>query len=170
MHLRTQETAKEEDNYRVEWARQELLEKMQAGRAALSAAIANAPRDQAVLTNGWTARDWLAHLGGWEVRIADAYLSLAAGETPVWDLDRLSLDEVNALILEQAGDTTFAAARAGEERAYQRLLEIARTAPGADLFEPNRFAWMKSVPFAEWIGNNTYEHVEEHLLDWNGGA
>lgn len=148
--------------------RQELVEKMEGGRAALAAKVNSAPMDQPVLSNGWTAREWLIHLGGWQERIADAYAALARGADPDWELDRMTLDELNALMLARCASLPYAAARAAEERAYQRLLEIARSAPEADLFDPARFAWMKAVPFAEWIRNNTYEHIEEHLLDWVG--
>lgn len=148
--------------------RQQLLEKMQAGRAMLAAKIDGAPLDQPVLTNGWTAREWLIHLGGWQERIADAYAALARGADPDWELERMTLDELNARMLARCASLPYPAARAAEERAYQRLLEIARTASTADLFDPSRFAWMKAVPFAEWIRNNTYEHIEEHLLDWVG--
>lgn len=141
---------------------------MEGGRAALAAKVNSAPMDQPVLSNGWTAREWLIHLGGWQERIADAYAALARGADPDWELDRMTLDELNALMLARCASLPYAAARAAEERAYQRLLEIARSAPEADLFDPARFAWMKAVPFAEWIRNNTYEHIEEHLLDWVG--
>ncbi len=151
-----------------ETPRQELVAKMQAGREKLSAALSGAPAARPVLSNGWTARDWLVHLAGWEQRIADAYQALAAGVAPAWDLDRMSLDEVNALIMDQAGEISLPEARAAEERAYRRLLEIARGAPAADLFDPARFAWMKSVPFAQWVEDNSCGHIEEHLMDWVG--
>jgi GNAT superfamily N-acetyltransferase len=155
--------------YVMSWTRLERLktvEKLRAGRARLAGALSNITTDRPVLANGWTAREWLAHLGGWENRIADAYQALAAGKIPDWELDHMTLDEVNARMLQESPDTTLAAARAGEERAHRRLETILRGAPDADLFDPARFAWMKGVPFAEWIRNNSCEHVEEHLLDW----
>jgi hypothetical protein len=111
----------------------------------------------------WSIKDLLAHLGFWEEWITGGYHTLLKGEKPV--LKNLPIDEINAGIFAERHALTLEAVRTDERKAYQALLSLVETAPEADLFNPQRFAWAGGHSFAELIGNNSFEHFDEHVRD-----
>ena len=65
--------------------RDELLKRIDDGRAELNAVLAKVPAGRMLepaLTNGWSVKDMLAHLGAWETRAESLYRSLSSGKDP----------------------------------------------------------------------------------------
>ena len=147
---------------------QTLLTNMRTGRERLAAALAQMDEARMVdpaLYGLWSVKDLLAHLGFWEHYIVAAYRTLRRGDVPDPRPDETSLDAINARVLAEYKSHPMANVQREEEDAYRALLSLAESAPEDDLFDPHRFAWTQGHPLAELIGNNTYEHYDEHLQD-----
>lgn len=146
--------------------RRELLREMQAGRARLEVALFGL-RDETLLlpglNGGWSIKDLLAHLAFWQKRVGDIYLGLVIGDMSNLEGTDLSIDALNALVLERNHLTPLVQVRENESWAYQALMRLAAAAPEEHLFDPQRFTWTRGRPFVEWITGNTCEHYDEHL-------
>jgi hypothetical protein len=147
--------------------RVELLNKIRAGRELIEAALVRFTPEQMLepaLPAGWSVKDVVTHLGWWETRAVDIYGTLSRGSIPRMVIAADELDKVNARVIQEYSGQPLDAILSFEKQAYRYLLTIAETAPEADLFNPQRFAWTTGQPFANWIIWNTYEHYEEHLV------
>ncbi len=145
--------------------REELLQRIDSGRAELESTLARVPAGRMLepaLTNGWSVKDMLAHLGAWEARAETLYRLLSAGQEVEGTAD---FNEFNAQTYAANRDKPLEVIRESEREAFERLRAVAETAPEADLFEPARFAWTQGKEFFYWIGWNSYEHYAEHLPD-----
>lgn len=146
--------------------RRELLRAMQTGHDRLEAALSGL-RDEALLApeldDGWSVKDLLAHLAFWQKRVGDIYLGLVIGDMSNLEGVDLSVDELNALAYERNRPASLAQVRENESWAYRALKQLAAAAPEEHLFDPQRFAWTRGRPFADWVAGNTNEHFDEHL-------
>jgi hypothetical protein len=151
--------------------KQELLSNLRTGherlQTALAAAQAAAPgisMDQAMLENGWTIKDLLAHIGFWEMSAVDNFQSLLSGKKIETVYTEATVDEINAQVYAEHHGQTFDQAQAWENECFQSLLAATENASDMDLFNPHRFGWTNGRPFYEWIIGNAYEHYDEHLV------
>ena len=145
----------------------ELLANIRSGRKQLEVALARFSEEELLaprLHGGWSLKDLIAHFGFWEGRIVTLYGQLLRGEEPA--ADEPPLDELNAQAFVQSQARSLDEVRRAEREAYTQLLAITVPASEDMLFNPQRFAWTRGTPFAEWIENNTYGHYEEHAEDW----
>lgn len=148
--------------------RSELLTSIYEGRAELEEALGRFERHdltRALLPNGWSIRDVIAHIGFWERRMVVLYDILGAGQTPQDAIGEESLDQLNARVYEENHLLPVGIVQINEAEAYRALLGIAETAPEIDLFDPHRFPWTEGEPFYRWIATNTYEHYADHVPD-----
>lgn len=153
--------------------RAELLTRIREGRAELEEALRGFERQKltdALLPNGWSIRDIIAHIGFWERRMVTLYDILRAGDVPRDVIDGESLDQLNARVYEENQLLPIGIVQMNEVEAYRALLTIVETAPESDLFDPARFAWTEGDPFYRFIAVNTYEHYADHLPDLRAAA
>ncbi len=146
--------------------REELLKRIDDGRADLLAQLARVPAErltQPTLANGWSVKDMLAHLATWERRVEYLYRMLSSGR-PVED-GVTDSNVYNATTYEANRHRPLAEIQAEETAAFLALRTVAETAPEADLFDPARFAWTEDRAFCDWIAWNSYDHYLEHLPD-----
>ncbi len=148
--------------------KQELLTEIHAGRERLEAALApydTAAIESTLLPNGWSLKDLLAHIAFWEQKAAEIYRALLRGDIPDTP-DPANPDDVNR-VNAQAYETyhrcPVSEVQRLEAAAYDDLLNLVEKMPDADLFDPQRFPWLRGDPFAEWIIGNTSGHYDEHL-------
>jgi len=150
-----------------------LLDHIHAGRNRWESALAPLNSEQMTapaLFDGWSVKDLVAHIGTWERTAAAVFAALLSGQTPGFEIgetagDEFNLDEFNARSFAEHHEQSLGEVMAGEQAAYRSFLGIVEGASEADLFEPNRFAWMQGDPFASWVSANTFEHYDEHLAD-----
>ncbi len=81
--------------------------------------------------NGWTARDIVAHLIGWNRHIVRGAKQILRGELPFYDVDPgPDYSKVNAALVRECGDTDRSAlleslaASAGELTAFLRAIDL----------------------------------------------
>jgi hypothetical protein len=146
----------------------DLLSAMRAGHARLDKMFAALSEEQmlaARLHGGWSGKDLLAHLGFWEQRMADYCQMLRNGETPKETVGEYDVDGINAAAFDEHHDQSLDEVRRFERQSFQMLLDQAEKVPEKDLFDPQRFAWLKGAALAAWIEGNSYGHYEEHQSD-----
>jgi hypothetical protein len=146
----------------------DLLSAMRAGHARLDKMFASLSEEQilaARLHGGWSGKDLLAHLGFWEQRMADYCQMLRNGETPKETVGEYDVDGINAEAFNEHQNQALDEVRHFERQSFQLLLNQAEKAPEEDLFDPQRFAWLKGATLAAWIEGNSYGHYEEHQSD-----
>jgi hypothetical protein len=144
----------------------ELLTHIRSGRAQFESVLARFSHDQLLaptLHGSWSIKDLIAHIGFWEQHTTVRFGALLRGAEP--PDEGITLDELNAQVYAQNQHKPLAEVRLEEQAAYEQLLLLVENALDDDLFNPQRFAWTESKPFAEWIENNTYGHYAEHLTD-----
>lgn len=146
--------------------RKELLNNIRDGRRELQNALNQFDKRQLsepLLANGWSIKDLIAHIGFWENRMVKLYNILQNGDVPEDPIDSLDLDELNARVYDDNQLVPLGIVQINELEAYEKLLDIAETAPEDDLFDPHRFAWTEGEPFYNWIEANTYGHYADHI-------
>jgi hypothetical protein len=146
----------------------DLLSAMRAGHARLEELFSSLSEEQMLtsrLHGGWSGKDLLAHLGFWEQRMAEYCQMLRNGETPKETVGEYDVDGINAEAFNQHRDQNLDEVRRFERQSFQLLLDQAEKAPEEDLFDPQRFAWLKGATLGAWIEGNSYGHYEEHHSD-----
>lgn len=144
----------------------ELLDDTYAGRTRLEAALVRLTPEQMTsldLGGGWSVKDLLAHLGWWEARCVEIYHALSSGKAPETPVTEETIDVTNAEVIESFRPRDLEEVRAYEQAAYRRLVTLIETAPEADLFDPQRFAWTNGQAFYRWVVGNASGHYAEHL-------
>ena len=145
-----------------------LLDLIHAGRSRWESALAQLTPEQMtapVLFDGWSVKDLVAHVGAWERTAAGVFAALLSGQAPDFEIDEIALDAFNARFFAEHHDQSLGEVMAGEQAAYRSFFSLVEGASEADLFDPDRFVWMQGGFFAEWVGANTFEHYDEHLVD-----
>ncbi len=153
--------------------RSELLTRIREDRTELEDVLQRFERQNLtapLLPNGWSIRDIIAHIGFWERRMVTLYDTLSSGSVPQDPIGEESLDRLNARVYQENHLLPIGIVQMNEAEAYGALLTIAETAPEADLFDPERFAWTEGDPFYRFIAVNTYEHYADHLPDLRAAA
>ncbi len=146
-----------------EFAKENLLARLLAGRETFEAAPARIPEGQMqaiILHNDWSTQDLLGHIAFWEELAASHLNTLRAGQTPnpITDIDAL-----NERIQTDFRNLSLEEVREREQAAYQQILDMIENATEDELFNPDHFSWTNGNPFLTWIADNTWGHYEEHL-------
>jgi hypothetical protein len=139
-----------------------LLSLVATGRARLDAALAGLS-DKAMadrVDDEWTRKDVLAHIEAWERRVVQLVERVRAGDAPT---DQTETDELNARFYAADRDRSLADVRAGERKAYDRMVAAIEDSTDEELFDGSHFAWTEGDPLADWFRGNGDEHVDEHL-------
>lgn len=146
----------------------ELLEMMQHGYTTFEALLA--PLSAAQLTEpgvsgDWSIKDILVHLATWQGRAAQILEAAGRNEKAQLDPPVSNDEEMNRF-----NDATFAANRSRPlaqaqqdfRTSYQRLRAATEALSEEDLFEQDRFAWLKGrAPWTVAEGD-TFGHYDEH--------
>jgi len=113
----------------------------------------------------WSIKDNIAHLAAWHQRLL-VFLQAAIHKSAAQQLP----DAIEEAGLDQANEQFY---QANKDRPLNKVLQAFRTSyievVGAvqalsqeELFEPDRFAWMKGAPLWHTIAGNTFGHYQEH--------
>jgi hypothetical protein len=149
----------------------ELLERITTERKRLETALASV--DEAhiadpALYGAWSVKDMLAHIGWWEQRAVYVIETVLGGDVPDNVVEGGNIDQVNALVYRENHTRPVQDVRRFEHVAYLKLLSLVEMANEDALFNPQRFAWTKGQPLANWVAWNSYDHYAEHLVELQG--
>jgi len=159
------------------------LAEMRASFDELTAVVDAIPRDrldEPGVVPGWSVRDMLAHLAGYERYVAAAIFADLTG-TPATNQDFYGRDDAPSEADDANDDTTNAWVVAYARRqpldavldefrwAHDRLAEAVAACDEADLDDPARFPSMLGRSFADVLPDQCWGHHREHLpqiVDW----
>jgi hypothetical protein len=146
----------------------EVMELIRHERAALEATLSQLSEAQMLEPlepEGWTVKDFLAHIAIWEQRLVQWARESLQGLIPqrpapgmTWDdLDRLN--ETNYL---ESRNRPLSEVQAEFGRSHEQVLQLMAELTQEDLFEPQRFAWRNGDPLWHMVAANTWWHYREH--------
>lgn len=119
--------------------------------------------------SGWSVKDELAHLWGWQQRTVahvEAALHDRAPVFPPWpaelDPEVEDVTQINDWLYESARALPWPEVYARWRAGFLRLLELAEQVSERDLLDSTRYAWLAGYPLVNAL-LGTYDHHQEHL-------
>lgn len=155
------------------WTKAELLERIRDSRTALERAVDQA--GEAALTtaapNGWSGKDYLAHIAAWETSL----VALLRGE-PRYEAMGLDAATYQSGDVDALNETLYDRDRALSlpdvllrfQRVHEGVIAEVDRLTDADLYRPysdfQPDAPDNRDPIINWIAGNTFGHYDEHRL------
>ena len=146
----------------------ELLEKMRSGYAAFEALLGPLSKTQLTTpgVNGdWSIKDMLAHIATWQARATQILEAALRNEKPQLDPPIQNDEDMNRF-----NDERFIANRPlpldqvwrDFRASYQQCLTAVEALGEEDLFNAERFAWMKGDALWRLVEGDSFGHYDEH--------
>lgn len=133
----------------------DLLIRMREDRQDLLSLLAKIPDDrmqEIALYDGWSIKDFMAHIGWWAQTASERIAMTRRGETPP-PID--DYDAVNADVLERFRHISLEQAREMERSGFAAVELQTREISEEDALGTH----------LSWIRGTTYRHYEEHIDD-----
>jgi tetratricopeptide (TPR) repeat protein len=140
----------------------ELLERTQAEVRAFVSELTPQERQQAGKVSNWSAKDLIAHLAGWQLRMADRLAELTRGEDKSHPED---IEAENALIWSEYSDRSWEEVLQALSSGYRRLMDSLQTLSGEDLHDADRFQSQKGQPVWRSVAGSECTHPTMHLAE-----
>jgi len=136
---------------------------------ALVARIPEAEGTVPHFDGGWSVKDVLAHLHGWQqLTNARLYAGLHGGEpdSPAWlqgqdPEDEDYINDYNRRIFTSQRELPWITVIQNWRAGFRQVIELAETIPESALFEVGRHLWLAEYPLAAVL-DGTCEHHREH--------
>jgi hypothetical protein len=121
------------------------------------------------LPSGWSIKDIVGHLRGWQqVSIArlEAALHGREPEFPDWlagshPEEEVLLERYNRRIYDEYREQDWASVQRAWREGFLRLLELARRVPEDDLLAKGKYPWLGEYPLSAVL-HGSREHHQEH--------
>lgn len=140
----------------------ELLERTRDEEQAFVAQLTPQERERVGKVSDWSAKDLIAHLAGWQLRMADRLAELARGEDKPQPED---IDAENALIWSEYSDRSWEEVLHALSTGYQRLMDNLHALSAEDLHDADRFESQKGQPLWRTVAGNECTHPMMHLAE-----
>jgi hypothetical protein len=155
----------------------ELLQEIGVERSRLDALLEHLKSRQmtqaGVTLAGWSVKDILGHLIGWQQMNLDWYAAGLRGETPEMPAPGLTWRDIRKLnnrIYRKHHRRSLKAVLADYNAFHQKMLELIEEVPARDFAAVGRFAWTGPTwTLSDCIGWNTASHYRwacKHLRKW----
>ncbi len=137
-----------------------LLQKAHQVATALWQTLPAEERVRAGQPDRWAAKDLLAHLVGWNMRMNRRMAGLPASDSPAASEE---LDRINAALFAASRARTWEDLLSEDERSFEELLGRLQALSEDDLTQPGRLAWAGTRP--AWIAllGNAHWHPYHHV-------
>jgi hypothetical protein len=145
--------------------KQELIERIEQDWAKLQSSLDGLTEEQmhaSGVVGTWSIKDILAHITAWQSRLITAMFKAARGFTPETTEGGATVDQLNEKWYREMKDRPFEQVWDDLDSSYHQLLKRIDSLSDQDLFDPQRFAWMRGDPFSTYIAGDSYEHYAEH--------
>jgi hypothetical protein len=126
----------------------ELLQEIRRERDALNALLQQIPARQmaqaGVTPGGWSVKDILAHILGWQDHLLRWHATELRGETPAVPAPGMTwrdLKRFNQMIYQEHRRRPLKAILHDYEAFHRRMLELIATTPDTDFLAVGRFKW-----------------------------
>jgi hypothetical protein len=119
--------------------------------------------------NGWSAKDYVAHLSEWEQMLLQWYAASAGGGSPAVPAEGFTwaaMDQLNERIYEQHRDDPLERVMASWRESSRRFAEFVRTRSDEELFDVGRLPWTGEDDLATYVfecGANHYRWAAEEI-------
>jgi hypothetical protein len=140
----------------------ELLEQTQAEEEAFIAQLTAQERERVGKVNDWSAKDLIAHLAGWKLRMADRLAALGRGDTTAQTEE---IDAENALIWSEYCDRSWEEVVQASSLGHRRLIDGLNAMSVDDLHDADRFASQKGQPPWRSVAGSGCTHPMMHLAE-----
>ena len=145
--------------------KQELLDEVRQGRAALLDALAGLP-DEAMLRIGvvgiWSVKDMLAHLSIWQSELITAFSHLDRPEHVPGIVDIEDIDEFNQEQYRANARRPLDVILEDFHGVHKHLIKAIEELDENTLNNARKFPWMEGEPLWYLIAENGYWHEQEH--------
>lgn len=139
-----------------------LIERLDRGRRALQGMMVGLDPN-AELCPGWTIREVLAHIAGWDEVATGALRAHAAGTKPA-ALNPSGIDDYNDVILRRCEPLSYEEVMQYWRRARRELKEALTDMPAERLHEPMTYPWGERGNAARIVAILT-DHEKEHAAE-----
>ncbi len=126
-----------------------LLEEIQKERDALGGLLAQIPPSlmtkRGVTPGGWSVKDILAHILGWQERLLQWHATELRGKTaevPAPGLTWRDLKQFNQMIYKEYRGASLQSILRDYKAFHVRMLKLIETTPDTDFLAVGRFKWM----------------------------
>lgn len=147
--------------------KEELIAAIKTERARLEADLAkfsDVQKAKALLENGWSVKDLMAHIASWE-RVAFDILQPARDAEPLKEYIAQvfeSIDNFNAKTYEQNKDKPLNEIEGEFNNAYQNFFALVESLDEAFIASNLPFEGTEEITIESIISSNTYQHYQEH--------
>jgi len=147
--------------------KEDLIAAIKTERARLEANVAklsDVKKAKALLENGWSVKDLMAHIASWE-RVAFDILQPARDAEPLKEYIAKvfeSIDNFNAKTYEQNKDRPLNEIEGEFNNAYQNFFALVESLDEAFIARNLPFEGSEEITIESIISSNTYQHYQEH--------
>lgn len=136
-----------------------LLNRLDAARAQVEELLPQLPRQEEIYS-GWTIKDLLAHLTGWDEALIDTFRAHVSGQPPKTPADRC-IDEYNSRMVASRSDLDFLHVLQEWKLTRQILRTIFEQMPEEEFLQPFTTPWGEQGSVTTVLGI-IREHEEQH--------
>ena len=146
------------------------LWRMRATLEQLVAEAGPARMEQPGVTDDWSFKDVIGHLNGWRWWSVARMEAAARNREPVPPMgvaferenEPGTVDELNQQIYRHYHDRPVSEVLRDSRATFDRLEDAIQAISEADLFQPNRYAWLHGYAAADIVGGSAGHLYEEH--------
>lgn len=140
----------------------ELLERTQDEEKAFVAQLTAQERERAGKVKDWSAKDMIAHLAGWKLRMADRLAALGRGEDTTHAEE---IDAENTLIWAEYSDRSWEEVVQASALGHRRQIDGLQAMSVDDLNDADRFESQKGQPLWRSVAGIGCTHPVMHLAE-----
>lgn len=141
---------------------QRLIERLDQGRRALQGMMVGLDREVEICP-GWTIKEILAHIAGWDDVASDALRAHAAGAVPA-ALDPPGIDDYNEVIVRRCEALSYEEVVQYWRQARRELKEALTDMSPESLHEPMLYPWGERGNAARVVAILS-DHEKEHAAE-----
>lgn len=137
-----------------------LLERTRQEEELYISRLSPKERDQVGRVDDWSAKDLMAHLAAWRLRMADRLKAAQRGEAPAAETD---LEAQNASIWAEYAARSWDDVRQALAHGHRDLIDSMQALTEAELLDAARFEWQRGQPLWRGVAGNGCTHPALHL-------
>lgn len=141
----------------------DLLETAYQEQTTFIDSLPDEQRDQVGTFERWSAKDLVAHIVAWELRLMDNLAIIQRGEQPP---EAGPIDEENRAIYDTHQGKSWAEVRALAADAYGRAVALVESLSEEELNDPAQSPWRNERPAWPVLIGNYVTHAMLHLGEW----
>ena len=147
--------------------KQELMQKIREERDGIRNLLGDLSNDEMLipLEDGWSVKDYIAHIVIWEKRMVEWLDAVKRGDVPrqlppgmTWD----DLDRWNEQTFEENRERELAEVLDDFNHFAEEVVQVVEAIPEDLLMRADSLEWRSGSPLWELVAANTYWHYPEH--------